>query len=57
MLLGVVVSFRFEDATPMSAAPRIWTIVATTSQVMKIQRMSLGLTARYISMRTPELIE
>jgi hypothetical protein len=36
MLLGVVVSLRFEDATPINAAPRIWTMVATTSQVMKM---------------------
>jgi hypothetical protein len=42
MLFGVVGSLRLDSATPMRAAPTIWTTVAMTSQVMKIQRMVLG---------------
>jgi hypothetical protein len=49
MLLGVVVSRRFDAAAPMSAAPRIWMMVAMMSQVMKIQRMSLGLTVETLA--------
>jgi hypothetical protein len=42
MLFGVVGSLRFDSATPIKAAPTIWTTVAITSQVMNIQRISFG---------------
>ena len=41
ILLAVVGDLRFDSATPMRAAPATWTIVETTSEVMKMARMDL----------------
>jgi hypothetical protein len=57
MLLDVVVSRRFDAAAPMSAAPRIWMMVAMMSQVMKIQRMSLGLTVETLASQLHDSVE
>ena len=42
MLLAVVGSLRLLSALPMLAAPAIWTIVATTSLMMKTMRRARG---------------
>lgn len=47
ILLGTLGSLPLEYAEPTSAAPVIWITVATASQTMKTQRITLGGSGEY----------